>query len=346
MKQTLHYLPCRAGWPDSCDTQPFCHFLKRILGNQELLFYIFYYSIPSRIYIEIEFPDFEIVPEFVLPAPVLGIEFPILQPPFICITLSASFSILGFNFTATVKFNLVPFWIKMELSTKECFWISNFLCSCNLLTSVTINPSCIPISGFAFGVDSKIGFERCTQVELRAIVGFNRWDVRENYFYADTRLPLTLTVLLRAFCVNATHLPNALLHAGFSHGFKASYSLVQRYLRHISLTIPAGFYVNGIINIFGFSVDAHIKYTPPVNFHMKFRLPKLSLYGGVLVMSESRNVGHRGPFVEAKISLFSVNMKASLYVSVLGVSTEAILIISKRELSMTISGSLGDLMQA
>jgi hypothetical protein len=33
-------------------------------------------------------------------------------------------------------------------------------------------------------------------------------------------------------------------------------------------------------------------------------------------------------------------MKASLYVSVLGVSTNATLIISKRELSMTISGSL------
>jgi hypothetical protein len=332
-------------WPDSCNTNPFCRFLKRILGNEDLLFYIFYRNIPSRVCIEMKFPDFEIAPALVLPGPVLGIKFPLPQPPHISTTLSASFRMFQLHLTVSVEFNLVPFSIKMELSTKECFWILNIIHFCNLLTSVTINPSPTPISGFAFGVDSKLGFKGCTQIELRAIVGYNQLDVTDNYFYVHTTSYFTLSGLLRAFC-NRASLPNALLNTGFPHGFTASYSVVRRYLSHFSLTIPAGFYVNGTINIFGFSVDAEIKYTPPVNFYMKFRLPRISLYGDRLVMSESRNVRDRGPFVEATISLFSVNMKASLYVSVLGISTEATLIISKRELSITISGSLFGRFQA
>jgi hypothetical protein len=346
-----------AGWPKSCDWDILCHILQFFLGNGttslKLPLYIHYqlgdFS-PGPFHVQFNLPEMSIGP-IRIPKPVLQVELPPLGspvPPSIpSFALSAKVDFAGLPFTVSVKYRALPPSVTLGLATKACLYVvPSFIQVCNLLLSVTLTPSPMPISGFAFGANVKIGFPRCNRLVFDAIFSYDAGDATQNYIYVHTNSPLTVSSIPAIICINIP-LPPVLRDTGFPKGFTLSYSAVGQYIKHLNIKIPQGLYFKGLLNIFRFTLDTEIKYinSPVTEFYLKCRLPALNLANGALIMSESSSVRDKGPFLEAMIGR-RVSVKALLYVSVLGISVEATLLIKGQELSLSISGSILGLFHA
>ena len=228
------------------------------------------------------------------------------------------------------------------MSTKQSWIISPYIEACNFFTCVALSrsPTPSPISGFSFKVDGKIGFRRCQRLEARAIVSYNHNNPSQSCFYMKMNMPLTMQRILNAFCFNI-RLPSYIGDMRFLNGAAASYSSVDCYLQSLVMNISRGLYFKGTLSFWGHSVEAEVQYSPgpPNRFYAKFRLPVVRLFGDALIMSESRAVRNKGPFLKVSIGS-SVSATASMFVSVLRISVEATLSIVGNNLTFSLSGSI------
>jgi hypothetical protein len=234
--------------------------------------------------------------------------------------------------------------MKMSGCWKRAFGIS-ILEICDFFISVSILPGS-PLPGIAFGVTVKIGDERCYVLQATGFFGINPNDPTDNYFYVDIS-SLTLQRVVDLFCINI-NLPHFLADTGFPDGLTTSFALKPHTFKDLGITIPRGFYFKGTVNIFGLKVECEMILDPPRLIEVKARLSPLNLAGGLLKMSESRAVADKGPFLYVMIQSnpLKFQAEASGYVSVLGISAEAKLVVSNSGFEVSVFGSIFRVLEA
>jgi hypothetical protein len=336
-----------AGWPSSCGNDIFCSLLSFFLPDASKLRLPLdvHYSGKlkvSSLMVKAQLPDFSIGPVRLL-SPALQIQLPtglsIVNTPSLAVT--ANVNLLNLKFIASVQHRSTPPSVTLGLSTKQCWMMTPFLQTCNLLMSVIITPSPTPIPGFVFGADSKIGLPMCNRIKIKAIVGYNPSNVLENFFYGNTTSKLSLTSLLNAFCVDVS-LPSIIGDTGFPNGFIASYSLVERY--QLNVHIRKGFYFNSTMNIFGLIVQCLIQYVSPSQFYMRCQLPKQSIANGAITITGPDDNDH-GASLEISIGS-SVSLQASVLIKAFQISAQTVLSVVDNDLCASLGGSMYGRFQA
>ena len=223
--------------------------------------------------------------------------------------------------------------VVLEMTMTGC-WERAFgldwLTICSLQVSVALKPG-IPLAGFAFGGEVRLGDPSCgNQIQAQGFIGIDPVSPPENYYYVNIPGAFTIGSVLQALCVNV-NLPKPVRDSGFPKGFLSSFSLLGKELPHVPLSISQGFRLKGTINILGLEASADVTLSLPNGLKMDVSLPVLRLSGNLLSMYASSNDRSRGPYLIVNITLLprpSVNVEASGYLSVLGISREAILRIT------------------
>ena len=241
--------------------------------------------------------------------------------------------------------------VVLEMTMSGC-WVRAFgvkwLTICSLQVSVSLKPG-VPLAGFAFGGEVRLGDTSCgRQVSAQGFVGVDPLSPQENYYYVNIPGEFTIGSILKAFCVNV-NLPKPVEDSGFPRGFLSSFSLLGKELPHVPLSIPQGYRMSGTINILGLEANADITVSLPNGVMMDVSLPALSLSGDLLAMYASSSVRSKGPYLIANITLLprpNVNVEASGYLSVLGISREATLRITNSAYMFTITGRFLGLFEA
>lgn len=334
----------RASWPSTCSSDAFCVIARDLLGEDAMLFLKMEILNSGSMNIEAEVRDFR-VGSLTLSSASLQIR---IAPTTFSLGIQASvdLSTPPVTLTGALRLKLPSLSVALEMSMSGCwnraFGIS-ILDLCNLYLAVTLTPG-VPVPGIAFGGRVRIGSERCYRLEAAGYIGLGSPVPEDNFFYAEMG-PLTLQRVLDMFCVSFT-LPSFLGDTGFPDGFVTSFALTDISLPTISLTIPRGFYFRGTLNIFGFQIYSEIVLDPPRLIEIYTRLRPLHLAGGLLAMYESRDVHSRGPFLHVYIATPVVEAEASGYVKILGIESEAKLLISNSGFEVSVYGNIFGVLEA
>ena len=332
-------------WPRGCDSDPFCSVARRLIGN-DLEIFLIIHIIQSSVSVEARVQNFT-MGGFTLSAASIQMMF---GPGLFSIGIAAEMEInnppVKLIGALRLKFPQSQISLEMKMSGcwKRAFGIS-ILEICNFFISVSILPGS-PLPGIAFGVTVKIGDERCYVLQATGFFGINPNDPTDNYFYVDIS-SLTLQRVVDLFCINI-NLPHFLADTGFPDGLTTSFALKPHTFKDLGITIPRGFYFKGTVNIFGLKVECEMTLDPPRLIEVKARLSPLNLAGGLLKMSESRAVADKGPFLYVMIQSNPLKFKAeaSGYVSVLGISAEAKLVVSNSGFEVSVFGSIFRVLEA
>ena len=129
----------------------------------------------------------------------------------------------------------------------------------------------------------------------------------------------------------------------------SSFSLLGVELPHVPLSIPQGFRYSGAINILGLEASCNITIGLPEGLEYAVQLPPLHIDGGLLTMTALRGDRSRGPFMSIDLDLLptpDVNIAASGYLNVLGISLESTLIITNDKYEFMIEGKMLNLFDA
>ena len=114
------------------------------------------------------------------------------------------------------------------------------------------------------------------------------------------------------------------------------------------LSIPQGYRFSGTLNILGLEASADVTIGLPDGIQFAVALPPINV-GGLLQMYASSSDQSQGPFLNADITLLpvpDVDIQASGYVSVLGITLETSLTITNEEYIFDIQGRMLDLFDA
>ena len=242
--------------------------------------------------------------------------------------------------------------VVLELSMAGC-WEQAFgvdwLTICSLQGVVALKPELnfLP-GGLALGGEVQIGKPSCgSQIQASGFVGVDADTPKQNYYYVNIRDELTFGSMLERFCIDM-NLPRPLSESGFPEGFFSSFSLMGKELPRVPVSIPSGFQVKGTFNILGLTTTVDVNIGLPRGLKAVVLLPPLELSNGLLTMYASKSDSSRGPYLNVSIALIppNVNMEASGYLSVLGISTEVILRITNSEYRFSISGKLLNLFES
>ena len=241
--------------------------------------------------------------------------------------------------------------VVLEMTMSGC-WERSFgvkwLTICSLQVSVALIPG-VPLAGFAFGGEIKFGDPSCgTQVQAQGFIGINPVKPTQNYYYVSIPGKFTIGSILEAMCVNI-NLPRPLEESGFPKGFLSSFSLLGKELPHVPLSISQGYRLKGTVNILGLEANADVTVNVPNGVNMEVSLPVLKLSEDLLSIYASSSIKSRGPYLIANITLLprlSVNIEASGYFSVLGISREALLRITNNAYIFSIEGKFLNLFEA
>ena len=225
---------------------------------------------------------------------------------------------------------------------------ADWLTICSLQISVSLKPG-VPLAGFAFGGEVRLGDLSCgNQIKAQGFIGVDPLSPQENYYYVNIPGKFTIGSILQAFCLSV-NLPKPVADSGFPRGFLSSFSLLGKELPHVPLSIPKGYRMSGTIDILGLQASADITLGFPDGLKMEVSLPTLSLSGDLLAMRASSSDRSRGPYLVANITLLprpNINIEASGYLSVLGISREATLRITNDAYMFTITGKFLNLFEA
>ena len=339
---TIHM---RSTWPEGCDSDPFCSVARGLLGA-DATFDLLVHISGRTVTVRASVANF-MLGSFTLSSAAIEMMF---SPSMFSIGIAAEMEISDppITLVGAFKLNFPQASLSLEMSMTGC-WENAFGISildiCDFFISVTLTPgSALP--GVAFGVTVKIGEERCFVVEATGIFSIDPNNPVQNYFYVSIS-SLTFQRVLDLFCLNI-QLPSFLGDTGFPEGFTTSYASIEHVLPDFGITIPKGFYFDGIINIFGLVVDCEMILDPPELIDVYARLNPLTMGGGLLKMYESREVTDMGPFlhvvVQSNPQVFTA--EASGYVSVLGIEVEAMLSVSDSGYEINIYGNIFGVLEA
>ena len=324
-------------WPSDCDEDAFCGVVKSLLGGVKL-------SLQGTITNARSFSLTASVGNLKLGGGVVlkhaGLEFVGgVNPSF---GLVGSIELKSPAITLNAAIRVTVSGVKLEGSMTGCWYKafgSPYLTLCNLYLSLTL-----PISGLEFGGRVELGKKSSGKViTAEAYVGINVVNPNENYFYADVG-PVTFQSFFDAFDIHVS-LPKPLADSGFPNGFKTSFTLLGKELPHAGISLPVGFRFKGTLNFLGLVASANIIISP-TRFRLNITLPPLKI-GSFFKMYRSSKDTSNGPFCFAEISKKKApTIEASGYVSVLGISVEAILSISSTKYSVSLTGKFLNLFEA
>lgn len=219
-----------------------------------------------------------------------------------------------------------------------------WLSICNIEGSIAIEG--IFPSELGIGGEIKLGNKDCsTPIVAKGYVGIDAVEYTNDYYYVEIN-KATIGSLLKAFCWDVD-LPQVLQETGFPKGFMSSYSADEKEIKSANLTIPAGFHFKGTLDILGLTGSADID-VDPNNKELKIEveLPPISVGNGLLEMFRRPDDHSEGPFLNASITLGSVNVAASGYVYVLGAVEYASLEITDDCYKFSYTAKLLDLFKA
>ena len=239
----------------------------------------------------------------------------------------------------------------LELTMTGCWeqaFGADWLTICSLQGLIALKPALAFLpGGLALGGQVKIGKPSCRQIQATGFIGIDADMPQKNYYYVDVHDELTFGSVLELFCIDFS-LPRPLAESGFPEGFMSSFSLLGKELPHVPLSIPLGYRLKGRFNILGLTASVDVNIGLPSGIKVEVLLPPLDLANGLLTMYASRDDSSKGPYLNASIGLLppNVNIEASGYASVLGISSEATLRITNNQYQMSIEGRMLGLFQA
>ena len=230
--------------------------------------------------------------------------------------------------------------VKLEGSMTGC-WNNSFgldsLSICDLLLSMTIIPTPLPLSGLEYGGRVEVGKKSCgKQLKAQGYVGINLIVPTENYFYADVG-PVTFQRFFDAFCMGVS-LPQPLADSGFPNGFKTSASPGGVTLANAAITIPPGFTFRGTFNILGLNTFINLR-VQPTTLIADVDMPPLKIGANLFSMYISATNKSAGPRLHVEVATSKPPLlEANGFVEVLGISLQTKLVISSASYDMDLSG--------
>ena len=241
--------------------------------------------------------------------------------------------------------------VVLEMTMSGCWnnaFGANWLSICSLQASVAMIPG-VTLTGLSLGGQVHVGDATCgTPLVATGFVGIDVVTPTNNYYYVDLEGSTTVGTILSAFCIN-TNIPAPLAQSGFPHGFISSFSLTGVELPHVPLSIPQGYRLNGTLNILGLEASADVTIGLPNGIDFAVALPPIQIGGELLQMYASSSDRSRGPFLTADIDLLptpSVNIYATGYLSVLGISVDTRMTITNTQYQFDIQGNMLGLFSA
>jgi len=211
-----------------------------------------------------------------------------------------------------------------------------------------MNPG-VAITLVEIGGEVRLGNPSCsTPITAIGFLGIDAVTPTINYYYVQFTNEITMSSLFEAFCVNLD-LPPVLGDSGFPHGFLSSFSLLRQELPHAGISIPAGYRLNGTLNILGLEGSADVTVSLPNGIDISVALPPINIGNGLLQMAASPSDSTRGPFLRAAVTLVpspNIDVAASGFVKVLGISTSSTLRITNTHYEFNLSGRMFKLFQA
>ena len=326
-------------WPDNCARDIFCNiarfFLGRVSFSLDIHFVNGYFSVDASV------GEVEVGP-IRLDDAGLSLEVDLNIPDSLSLGVFGvvNFPSQGITLRGGIKWQTPS--VIFEVATTGCWEQAfglPFLDLCNIYVAVRLTAS--TPSGLAFAGTAVIGIDEpsCGVVEVTAAISLDAANPIENFFYAQQDEPLTIQSVLRLFCINLP-LPPALGQSHFPSSYELSFSPVERYLPHLRLEIPSGFFFQGPLYIMGFTVYATLEVDyQQQRYTIETRLPPLNL-AGVLRLQESRDNRNHGPFLVARLEPSNIDVTASGYLTFLGSSAEASLHIDNEGYSLVFSLNL------
>ena len=224
---------------------------------------------------------------------------------------------------------------------------ASWLDICSIQASVAMIPG-VTLTGLSLGAQVRIGDESCgTPLVATGFVGIDILTPTRNYYYVNLEGSATVGAILEALCIDLS-IPAPLAESGFPNGFLSSFSLFGVELPHVPLSIPQGYRFKGTLNILGLEASADVNIGFPDGIYFAIALPPINV-GGLLQMSASQSDTSNGPFLTADIDLLptpNVDVQASGYLSVLGISLETTLTITNTQYIFNIEGKFLNLFEA
>ena len=241
--------------------------------------------------------------------------------------------------------------VVLEMTMSGC-WENAFGASwldiCSIQASVAMIPG-VTLTGLALGGEVHIGDDTCgTPLVATGFVGIDVLTPSQNYYYVNLEGSTTVGAILEALCIDVS-IPAPLAESGFPHGFLSSFSLFGVELPHVPLSIPQGYRFKGTLNILGLEASADVNIGLPDGIYFGVALPPIRIGGELLQMYASTSDKSNGPFLTADIDFLphpSVDVQASGYLSVLGISLETSLTITNTQYVFNIEGKFLNLFEA
>ena len=253
--------------------------------------------------------------------------------------------------TLTSKIFLSTSGVVLQMTMSGC-WKNAFgakwLTICSIIGSVGMAPG-VPLTSLELGGEIRLGKPQCSApIIAKGFFGIDAITPTNNYYYVQFTGRTTLGSLLQAFCVSIS-LPRVLGASGFPRGFLSSYSIAGRHLPHARLNIPNGFRLKGTFNILGLVGSADITISLPKGINCYVALPPINVGKGLLKMTRSSKDSSHGPYLRSNILLLpspKIDIAASGFLQVLGISLSSTLRITNTYYRYTISGRMLHLFHA
>ena len=321
-------------WPAHCASDPFCNVVQNLFGNLKL-------KLKGTVTNLRSYSFTAIVGDVHLGGGVVllqaGLQFEGGIAPSVGVVGNIAFN-SKITLTAAIRATLGG--VKLEGAMTGC-WNNSFgidsLNICDLMLSMSIIPTPLPLSGLEFGGRVEVGRKSCgKQLKAQGYIGINLVAPTQNYFYAHVN-PLTFQRFFDAFCLSV-HLPRPLADSGFPNGFKTSASPGGVTLPNAGITIPSGFTFRGTFNILGLSTYINVRIQPTgIIAHVK--LPPLKIAGNLLNMYRSASNSQNGPLLHVELTTSKPPLlEANGFLSVLGISLQTKLVISSTSYNLDLSG--------
>ena len=254
------------------------------------------------------------------------------------------------DITLTGRVFLSTSGVVLEMTMSGCWedaFGASWLDICSIEASVAMIPG-VTLTGLSLGAQVRIGDDSCgTPLTATGFVGIDILTPTRNYYYVKLEGSATVGSILEALCIDIS-IPAPLAESGFPNGFLSSFSLFGVELPHVPLSIPQGYRFKGTLNILGLEASADVNIGFPDGIYFAVALPPIDV-GGLLRMSASQSDTSNGPFLMADIDLLpspNVDVQASGYLSVLGISLETTLTITNTQYIFNIQGSFLGLFEA
>ncbi len=253
--------------------------------------------------------------------------------------------------TLTSRIFLSTSGVVLEMAQTGCWdraFGASWLSVCNVLGSIGMIPG-VTVTALAVGGEIRLGDPSCsTPITAIGFLGIDTLTPTNNYYYVQFTDRTTVASVLSSFCLNL-NLPRPLAESGFPHGFLSSFSLTGTTIDNAGISIPQGYRLNGTLNILGLEGSADVTIGLPDGINIAVALPPINVGNGLLQMTASSSDTSRGPFLRAVVVILpspSVDISASGYLNVLGISVEASLRITNTNYELSFSGNMLNLFQA